>query len=151
MVLRHCVWCGRRYNLGMLLEVLRIFTDLNNDSWLRRRRRLDFMLFAWQHGNQINDNYYYLLWKSYSATIKCKCNIHHTKKVKVAHTRLPSLGFRSWSKFLAVSLQVTWVIKPAVGCHYFPPGLQLPLQPLRGLTPTSLLGEQRHDGCEQFA
>ena len=40
---------------------------------------------------------------------------------------------------------------PAVGCHYFPPGLQLPSQPLRGLLPISLLGEQRHDGCEQFA
>jgi len=26
---------------------------------------------------------------------------------KVAHTRLPSVGFRSWSRFLAVSLQVT--------------------------------------------
>ena len=46
---------------------------------------------------------------------------------------LPSVGFRSWSRFLAVSLQVTWVINPAVGCHYFPPGLQLPPQPLRGL------------------
>jgi len=31
------------------------------------------------------------------------------------------------------------------------PGPQLPLQPLRGLLPVSLLGEQRHDGCEQFA
>ena len=47
-------------------------------------------------------------------------------KVKVARTRLPSVGFRSWSRFLAVSLQVTWVIYPAVGCHYFPPGPQLP-------------------------
>ena len=36
---------------------------------------------------------------------------------------LPSVGFRSWSRFLAVSLQVTWVINPAVGCHYFLPGL----------------------------
>ena len=27
----------------------------------------------------------------------------------------------------------------------------LPPQPLRGLLPFSLLGEQRHDGCEQFA
>jgi len=27
------------------------------------------------------------------------------------------------------------VINPAVGCHYFPPGLQLPSQPLRGLLP----------------
>ena len=34
---------------------------------------------------------------------------------------------------------------------YFPPGLQLPSQPLRGLLPILLLGEQRHDGCEQFA
>jgi len=69
-----------------------------------------------------------------------------TDTKKVAHTRLPS-----WSRFLAVSLQVTWVINPAVGCHYFPPGLQLPSQPLRGLLPVSLLGEQKHDGCEQFA
>jgi len=72
-------------------------------------------------------------------------------KLKVVHTRLPSVGFRSWSRFLAVSLQVTWVINPAVGCHYFPPRLQLPPQPLRGLLPVSLLGEQKHNGCEQFA
>jgi len=38
----------------------------------------------------------------------------------------------------------------AVGCHYFPPGPQLPSQPLRGLLPILLLGEQRHNGCEQF-
>jgi len=55
-------------------------------------------------------------------------------KVKVAHTRLPSMGFRSLSRFLAVSLQV----------------MQLPSQPLRRLLPILLLGEQRHDGCEQF-
>ena len=36
-------------------------------------------------------------------------------KVKVAHTWLQSVGFRSWSRFLAVSRQ--WVINPAVGCH----------------------------------
>ena len=70
------------------------------------------------------------------------------KKVKAAHTRLPSVGFRSWSRFLAVSLQVTWVTNPAVGCHYTPPGPQLPSHPLRGLLPISLLGDQR---CEQFA
>ena len=77
--------------------------------------------------------------------------IGSTKNVKVAHTRLPSVGFRRWSRFLAVSLQVTWVINLAVGCHYSPPGLQLPLQPLRGLLPILLLGEQRHNGCEQVA
>ena len=54
--------------------------------------------------------------------------------INVAHTRLPSLGFRSYSRFLAVSLQVTWVINPAVGCYYFLPGLQLPPQ----------------EGCYQF-
>jgi len=70
---------------------------------------------------------------------------------KVAHARLPSAGFRSWSQFLAVSLQVTWVINPAVGCHYLPPSPQLPSQPLKGLLPILLLGEQRHSGCEQFA
>jgi len=73
------------------------------------------------------------------------------KKVKVAHTRLPSIGFRSWSRYFAVSLQVTWVINPALGCHYFPPGLQLPPQPLRWLLPVLLFGEQRHNGCAQFA
>jgi len=79
-----------------------------------------------------------------------KCILYFTYK-KIAHTRLPSVGFRSWSRFLAVSLQVTRVINPAVGCHYFSPGLQLPPQPLRGLLPISLLSERRHDACEQFA
>ena len=32
-----------------------------------------------------------------------------------------------------------------------PGGPQLPSQPLRGLLPISLIGGQRHDGCEQFA
>jgi len=32
---------------------------------------------------------------------------YRTKKAKVAHTRLPSVGFRSRFRFLAVSLQVT--------------------------------------------
>ena len=71
--------------------------------------------------------------------------------IKCSPYSITELGFRSWSWFLAVSQQVTWVINPAVGCHYFPPGLQLPSQPLRGLLPILLLGEQRHDGCEQFA
>jgi len=38
-----------------------------------------------------------------------------------------------------------------IGCHYFPPGPQLLSQPLIPLLPILLLGEQRHDGCEQFA
>ena len=46
---------------------------------------------------------------------------------------------------------MTWVINPAVGCHYFSPGLQLPPQPWRGLLPSLLLGKQRHNGFEQFS
>jgi len=64
------------------------------------------------------------------------------KKVQVARTRLPSVGFRRWSRFLAVSLQVTWVINSAVGCQYFLPGPQLPLQPLRRPLPILLLGDR---------
>ena len=83
---------------------------------------------------------------------KCRCEIVLTlshpvsklrdgKKVKVAYTRLLSVGFQSRSRFLAVSLLVMWVINPAVGCHYFLPGLRLPPQPLTGLLPILLLGE----------
>jgi len=41
--------------------------------------------------------------------------------------------------------------KPDGRLPLLPSGLQLPPQPLRGLLPVLLLGEQRHDGCEQFA
>ena len=83
-------------------------------------------------------------------SVSQKTTLMLDKRVKVAHTRLPSVGFRGWSRFLAVSLQVTFVINPAVGCHYFPPGLQLPPQPLRGLLPILLLGEQRHMGVNSL-
>ena len=70
-------------------------------------------------------------------------------KAKVAHTRLPRVPelipiLRSQP---AGNVSQT----PAVGCHYFPPGLQLSSQSLKGLLPILLLGEQRHNGCEQFA
>ena len=83
-------------------------------------------------------------------SVTSKSWAHSVTKCKGSPYRLPSVGFRSWSRFLAVSLQV-WVINPAVGCHYFPPGLQLPPQPLREFIPISLLVEQRKDGWEQFA
>jgi len=84
------------------------------------------------------------IWTVTASKEKMWC-LNSAKNVKVAHTRLPNVGFRSWCRFFAVNLQVTWVINPAVSCHYFPPCLQLPPQPLRGLLPISLLGEQRHD------
>jgi len=42
---------------------------------------------------------------------------------------ITSIGHGVDSGFLAVSLQVTLVINPVVGCCYFPPGLRLLLQP----------------------
>jgi len=36
-----------------------------------------------------------------------------------------SIGHGAVHGFLAVSLQVTLVINPVVGCRYFPPGPQL--------------------------
>jgi len=36
-------------------------------------------------------------------------------------------------------------------CHYFPPGQELPSQPLRGLLPILLLGEQRHNNYFHIA
>ena len=41
--------------------------------------------------------------------------------------------------------------KPGGRLTLLSPRLQLPSQPLRGLLPILLLGEQKHDECEQFA
>jgi len=53
----------------------------------------------------------------------------YTKKVKLSHTCYRALGlelitvYRQWAHM--------WLeaIHPALGCHYFPPGLRLPSQP----------------------
>jgi len=53
-----------------------------------------------------------------------------TKKVQEAHTRLPSVGLLSWSRYLAVSLQVTYVSHK--------PGGRLPLLSARpAVTPAT--------------
>ena len=49
--------------------------------------------------------------------------------IKVVHTRLPSVVFRSWSRFFTVSLQVTWVINPAVGAITFRQACSYPRNP----------------------
>jgi len=46
----------------------------------------------------------------WSWSLACRLPSSYPKKVKGAHTWLPSIGFRSWSRFLAVSLQVPWVV-----------------------------------------
>ena len=65
---------------------------------------------------------------NYPLTIHLQATVTLPQPVpkQVAHTWLQSVGFRNWFRFLAVSLWVMWVINLAVGCHYFPPGLQLP-------------------------
>ena len=52
-------------------------------------------------------------------------------KGKVLPYSLPSVGPGADPGVQAVSPQVTWshASHPAVGCHYFPPGLRLPSQP----------------------
>ena len=78
-----------------------------------------------------------------SAELSLPWHINHNNYCQVTVTWWP-LGHCQFTIF-SVHLPVT------VGCHYFLPGPQLPSQPLRRLLPVSLLGEQRHDGCEQFA
>ena len=99
-------------------EVIKFYWTYLSKSYWRKTRQKSQWVFG-----QITYN---------SVLSGPKCTV---KEVKVAHIRLPSVGFRSWSRFLAVSLQVTWVINPVVCCHYFLPGLQLPPQHLRGLLP----------------
>ena len=106
-VLYHCIdWCRRRL-VPMRLTVTSAIALLCS---LRRRWVASCISSPVIHEN---------MWPF-------SCIIIQVKKVKVAHTRLQSVGFRSWSRFLAVSLQVMWVVNPAVDCHYFLPGLQLP-------------------------
>ena len=85
----------------------------------------------------------------YPSGFEWNCQLDCTKKRTVrSNTRLvTTLSIKSkgspysiterrlldWSRFMAVSLQVMWVINPAVGCHCFPPGLQLPPQPCQFL------------------
>jgi len=72
------------------------------------------------------------------------------KTVKAAHTRLPS----------RVPELIPVLGSQPAGDARHKPGGKLPLlsarpavtpATLRGLLPILLLGEQRHDGCEQFA
>jgi len=127
-----CVW----YTELLVTETCRKFgekiccagsvtSDAAKQSQVRRyKEATEFLLKSLPH-----------VQRHVSMSDSCRYNRVDKKVKKVAHTRLPSIGFWSWSRFLAVSLRVTWVINPVVGCHYSPPGLQLPPQPLRGLLP----------------
>ena len=101
-------------------------------STLLCRKFTALSLWNWQDSKRSRLRFDNLMTDTWTHVKRCIIIII---KVKVAHTRLPSVWFRSWSRLFAVSLQVTWVINPVVGCQYFPPGPQLSSQPLRGLLP----------------
>ena len=77
--------------------------------------------------------------------------------IKVARTRLPSV--RLIPELIPVlGSQPAGVVShkpggglPLLSARKYRIISQLPSQPFRGLLPVSLLDEQRHDGCEQFA
>jgi len=78
--------------------------------------------------------------------------IQRCKKVKVAQYSIAESKVPELILVLGSQPAGDMSHKPGgIGCHYFLPGLKLASRPLRGLLPISLLGEQRHDGCEQFA
>jgi len=52
-----------------------------------------------------------------------------SKKVKASHTRYRALGPELIPVYRQSARGWLKVIHPAVGCHYFPPGLRLPSGP----------------------
>ena len=63
----------------------------------------------------------------------CRSNVAHRvfcKKGKRSPYSITERWVLELIPVLAVSLQVTRIINLTVDCHYFPPGLQLPPQPL---------------------
>ena len=73
--------------------------------------------------------------------------------IQVVSYLITSVGHGADSDFLAVSPQVTLVINPVVGCHYFPPGPQLLSQPNRSPTwpvPNYTAWWQRHTGVSSL-
>jgi len=93
-------------------------------------------------------------------SLACPGTFLEWNRVKVKGKGFPysilRVGPRADPGVQAVSLQVTWpyVIHPAVGCHYFPPGLQLPPQP-QSITslwpvPSYTAWWQRHTGVNNL-
>ena len=108
----HCCWCWRAARTASSTTRSHATTVRTGAGvWRSHSRREKRALM------QCSLARYEIWWKI--NTVHAPRPVHTTSYYKkVAHTRLPSVGFRSWSRFLAVSLQVTCVINPAVGCHY---------------------------------
>ena len=59
----------------------------------------------------------------------CRTTSNVEVKIKASHTRYRALGPELIPVYRQSAYRWLQVIHPAVGCHYFPPGLQLPPQP----------------------
>jgi len=90
-----------------------------------------------------------------NATFKSFFSIHPAS-TRSARLRFPQIKGKG-SPYSITERRVPQLIpvlgsQPAGDVSHKPGGsLPLPQQPLRWLLPISLLGEQRHNGCEQFA
>ena len=74
---------------------------------------------------------------------------YETKKVKAALYSITERRIPELIPVLGSQPAGERVKNSAVGCHYFPPGLQLSSQPWQGCYQFCCL--ERHNGCEQFA
>jgi len=76
------------------------------------------------------------------------------KKLKASHTCYRALGPELIPVYRRLARRWLWVIHPAVGCHYFLPGLWLPSQP-QSITaawpvPSDTAWWQRHIGVNNL-
>jgi len=71
-----------------------------------------------------------------------------------SHTRYRALGLEQIPVYRQSARRWLWVIHPAVGCHYFPPGLRLPSQSQSITAPRPLPSNtawwQRHIGVNNL-
>jgi len=79
------------------------------------------------------------------------CIIIIIKNVKVANTLITERTVPELIPVLGSQPAGDVSYKPGGRLSLLSARPQLPPQPLRGLLPILLLGEQRHNGCEQFA
>ena len=98
---------------------------------------------------QINFKYYHFtiigLRHIYSVFVKTVGGPIQNSPYSIAERRVPKL-----TPVLGSQPAGDVSHKPGGRLPYFPPGLQLPSQPIRGLLSISLLGEQRHMGVNSL-
>jgi len=74
-----------------------------------------------------------------------------SKKAKGSHTRYRALGPELIPVYRQSACRWLYLIHPAVGCHYFPPGLRLPSQPQSITASWPVPSYTASHRCEQLA